>query len=143
MGKQKVTGSLFDAVKIALKCGGSVSETARFFKLSCDVVTMIRDAETLDEYVAAMYARSLKQKEHKQIAAIKAKEAAKKAELPKQEDKPEANTRTITIQASWQMTQEMRKTNELLEQISRKLAFIVDELTMPCKKVQENAEQDH
>lgn len=36
---------------------------------------------------------------------------------------------TVTVQATHYMMQEMKKTNELLDLISRKLAFIVDSLT--------------
>ena len=53
----KITQGVFDAVKICLNGGGSVTETAKFMKLSVDVVYMIRDAETLDEYRAIMYAK--------------------------------------------------------------------------------------
>ena len=35
---------------------------------------------------------------------------------------------SVTIQATHYMMQEMKKTNELLELISRKLTFIVDQL---------------
>ena len=115
----KVTQGVFDAVKICLNGGGSITETAKFMKLSQDVVRMIRDSENLQEYKALMYEKCNPKK--KQIAAIKAKETEKTPENVK--------PYSITIQATHYMEQELRKTNELLTLISNKIAFTVDELT--------------
>lgn len=114
----KVTQGLFDAVKICLN-GSSVSETAKFMKLSQDVVRMIRDAENLEEYKALMFAKCNQKK--KQVAAIKAKE-----EAPAQTVE---HKHSVIIQATHYMESELKKQTELLTLISNKLAFIVDELT--------------
>ena len=133
----KVTQGVFEAAKLLLANGASNTEVAKYLKISTDVVTFIRKAETYEEYQTIMYEYSLKQRQR--VAAIKAKET------PKEEPKPEItpqiveHRQTVTVQATWQMTQEMQKTNELLKQISNKLAYIVDEL---CG-VKGNAKPDH
>ena len=121
----KVTQGIFDAVKICLSSGNTVAETARFMKLSSDVVSIIRDSETLEEYKAQMYAKYAKRK---QAAAIN----AKTKDEPKPEPEPVkqvANPTVIKVEATHYMMQELQKTNELLTAISAKLAFIVEELT--------------
>ena len=129
----KVTQGVFDAVKICLESGNSVSETAKFMKLAWETVQFIRDAETLEEYKAAMYEKS---KKAKQIAAIKVKQEAKQE--AKQETKPEAkqeepakqyvNPTVVKLEATHYMMQELQRTNELLTGISAKLATIVSDL---------------
>lgn len=133
----KVTQGIFDAVKILFENGGTGAEIARFMKLSEDTVGMIKASENYDDYKALMYAKSSAWRK-KRAAEAKAKEQAKQEEQPVQIVE---HRQTVTVQATWQMTQEMQKTNELLKQISSKLAFIIDEL---CgTKGGENAEQDH
>lgn len=126
----KVTQGVFDAVKICLESGNSVSETAKFMKMAWDTVQLIRDAETLEEYKASAYERT---KKFKQVAAIKAKQNTKQE--VKQEEKTEVkseepvkNPTVIKIEATHYMMQELQKTNELLTGISAKLAQIVSDL---------------
>ena len=136
---KKITQGMFEAVKICLQSGNSVAQTAKFMKLSNDVVAMIRDAENLDEYRAAMYAKGQRRKE--QVAAIKAKEA-KKAEEPKEPEAPAQvveHKTTVVVQATHYMESELKKHTELLTQISSKLAAIIDDLY----GVKADAEQDH
>ena len=47
---------------------------------------------------------------------------------PAQQPQVVEHRQTVTIQATHYMMQEMKRTNELLELISRKMAFIVDQL---------------
>ena len=126
----KVTQGVFDAVKICLESGNSVSETAKFMKMAWDTVQLIRDAETLEEYKSSAYERT---KKFKQVAAIKAKQNTKQE--VKQEEKTEVkseepvkNPTVIKIEATHYMMQELQKTNELLTGISAKLAQIVSDL---------------
>lgn len=126
----KVTQGVFDAVKICLESGNSVSETAKFMKMAWDTVQLIRDAETLEEYKASAYERT---KKFKQVAAIKAKQNTKqevkheeKTEVKSEE--PVKNPTVIKIEATHYMMQELQKTNELLTGISAKLAQIVSDL---------------
>lgn len=128
----KVTKGVFEAAKLLLENGATNGEIAKYLKISTDVVTFIRKAETYEEYQTIMYEYSLKQRQREaaRVAAIKAKETPK--EEPPQIVAPPPqiveHRQTVTVQATWQMTQEMQKTNELLRQISNKLAYIVDEL---------------
>ena len=115
----KVTQGVFDAVKICLNGGGSITETAKFMKLSQDVVRLIRDAENLDEYKALMFEKC--NRKNKQVAAIKAKEGSTAQTVE--------HKHSVTIQATHYMESELKKQTELLTMISNKIAFIVDELT--------------
>ena len=126
MGRpEKVTQQIFDAVKICLNNGNTNSETAKFIGVGCEVVGFIKNSKTLDDYRERMNEKVNK--------ARKSREKQRKATVtnskPTETKEPEDKPKTVIVQASWQMTQEMQKTNELLKQISAKLAFIVDELT--------------
>ena len=133
----KVTKGIYDAAKLLIENGANNTEVAKYLKVSTDVVSFIRRSETYEEYQTIMYEYSLKMRQR--AAAIKAKEEPK--EEPKPETPPQIveHRQTVTVQATWQMTQEMQKTNELLKQISNKLAYIVDEL---CG-VKADAKPDH
>ena len=122
----KVNEGIFNAVKILVDKGGTLKEVASYFGLSTFTVGIIRDSENLDEYKNTLLARN------NAIRAKKKKPETK--EQPKEELKEQAaqvveHRQTVTVQATHYMMQEMQKTNELLTLISRKLAFIVDELT--------------
>lgn len=121
----KITKGIFDAAKLLIENGANNTEVAKYLKVSNDVVAMFRKSETYEEYQTLMYEYS--QNMRKRAAAIKAKE---KEQEKKEEPAAQVieHRQTVTVQATWQMTQEMQKTNELLKQISNKLAFIVDEL---------------
>lgn len=124
----KITKGIFDAAKLLMENGANNTEVSKYLKVSMDVVSMFRKSETYEDYQTAMFEYS--QKMRKRAAAIKAKETPK--EEPPQIVAPPPqiveHRQTVTVQATWQMTQEMQKTNELLRQISNKLAYIVDEL---------------
>ena len=130
----KVTQGVFEAAKLLLANGAGNAEVAKYLKISTDVVTFIRKAETYEEYQTIMYEYSLKkrQREAARMAAIKAKETPKEEppQIVAQTPPPQIveHRQTVTVQATWQMTQEMKQTNELLKSISNKLAYIVDEL---------------
>lgn len=132
----KITKGIFDAGKLLIENGANNTEVAKYLKVSMDVVAMFRNSETYEEYQTLMYEYS--QNMRKRAAAIKAKEQEKKEEPVAQVIE---HRQTVTVQATWQMTQEMQKTNRLLEQISNKLAFIVDELCGTGGK--HNAEPDN
>lgn len=138
---RKVTGNVFDAVKICLQSGNTVAETAKFMRLSKDVVYFIRDAENFDEYAAMMAAKNTRKK---QMRAIKAKEQAA-AEKP--QDKPQETPaavpqvapqimpavpqeikHTVQVQATRFMEEQMKKQTELLTIICNKLGVIIDDL---------------
>lgn len=123
----KVTQGIFDAVKICLESGNSIEQTAKFMKLSWDVVALIRDAETLMDYKSAMYAKC--ENRRKKNAAIKAAQEKKtEQETKPKPEEPVKNPTVIKIEATHYMMQELQKTNELLTGISAKLAQIVSDL---------------
>ena len=137
---RKVTERVFDAVKLLLECGSTANEVAKYMGMSNKTIGIINKAENFDEYRSLMYEDG--QRYWNKKRAIEAKEAAKKQEEKKPEEPPVQvveHRQTVTVQATWAMTQEMQKTNKLLELISNKLAFIVDELTgMPGKGGEKN-----
>lgn len=124
--RTKVNEGIFNAVKILLEKGGTLKEVASYMGLSTFTVGIIRDSENLSEYKNTLIARN---------NAIRAKQKKPETkEQPKDEPKEQAtqvveHRQVVTVQATHYMMQEMQKTNELLTLISRKLAFIVDELT--------------
>ena len=111
MKRAVVDEKLFKAVKIMIAGGATVAEIKDYFNISDATVYRIRTSETHDEYKNMVAAIALDMKN-------------------KQKDKPEEQPKqTVIVQATWQMTQEMQKTNELLTLISNKLAYIVEQLT--------------
>lgn len=128
----KITVNIFTAAKILTEDGASIAEIAKYLKISDASVKYIRQAENYDEYKAIVAAVSAKQTAKRRAAKKTEKEEPKLVSLPeKKEERPVQvveHRQTVTVQATWAMTQEMQKTNKLLESISNKLAFIVDEL---------------
>lgn len=128
----KVTPGVFQAVKICLESGNSIRETAKFMKLSNDVVGYINKAETFDEYKALMYEKGEKAR---QMRAIKAKEAAAQ-KAPAQPAKPAAqpaaqpvaqvSPAVVKVEAPVYMMDDLREIKELLKGISNKLAAMVE-----------------
>lgn len=135
----KLTEKQFNAIKTLLKGGATQKEAAEYMQVSPNTAFWIGKAETFEEYLHIKAEKQLSKK--KQVAAMKAKqEAAQKvaaevgampaAKLAQQTPAaPQVmNPTVIRLEATHYMMQEMQKTNELLKQISAKLAFIVDEL---------------
>ena len=117
--RKHMTEHVFTAVKLMQKGGATADTIKEYYPVSIDTLRRIKKFDTFAEYLS--YQRE--------------KNAPKVQKKP--EIKPEApqivEHRQI-VSVPWQVTQEMRKTNELRESISRKLAFIVDELTTTPKK---------
>lgn len=127
----KVTQGVFDAVKLLLKSGAKYDDIKKYFNIGKDIIGYINHSETYEEYKHALYEKNHKNRVTKeQVAAIKAKEAAKAEEPPVQKTQ---------VVIPYHVIEKLDKTNEYLKAISNKLAFIVDEL---CG-VKTNAEQDH
>lgn len=132
----KVTLNVFIAVKTLLENGATLKECAKYMKISLTTVKNIKASENYDEYRAILAAMADKQRERykKEHQKKEPAPAPGKAPEPKTPEKTEPQVQvvehkqTVTVQATWQMMQEMQKTNKLLEGISNKLAFIVDEL---------------
>ena len=127
MQSLKITKGIFDAAKILLNGGATNAEVEKYLKVSKDVVTLFRRAETYEEYQAMMFEKSQRQKQQKRVAAMKANEEPKPE--TKTADVPAAEVnRVVTVQLSHYVMTEIQKQNELLTGISNKLAFIIDEL---------------
>lgn len=126
-GKIKVTKGVFDAVKLLLQSGATASEIKKYFNICGDVVGWIRQAETYEEYTNANYERNQRRIENRQKAAIAAK--AKEQQAEQQTAQPAQDVKqTVMVQLPYILTQEIKRQNELLEAISNKLAFIVQDL---------------
>ena len=122
----KLTEGQFKAIKTLLRGGASQKEAAEYMQLSAPTVCKVAKAETFEEY-QQMITEGHSAKETKGTAA---------QATPAQPAAPQVveYRQNVTIQATHYMMQKMQKTNELLTLISRKLAFIVDELCGVGKK---------
>ena len=152
--KTKMTEKTFRAVKLMTAGGATMAEIEEYFEISGSTISRIRASESYKDYCAL---RSAEYDQRKQQKAEKARKVAGQAAVsatapvcagpqlqPLQPAQPQAyaapqpaqptqpqvveHRQTVTIQATHYMMQEMKKTNELLELISRKLTFIVDQL---------------
>lgn len=112
----KMTEKLFRAVKIMTQGGATADEISEYFNISTATVGRVRASETFDEYKQIMSVR-----------AIKAKEKTKPQE-PEKAPEPQIieHRQTVTIQATHYMMEELKKQNETLELISRKLTELID-----------------
>ena len=132
-GNVKVTKGIFDAVKLLLASGAKYAEIMKYFNLSKATISYINHAESHEEYLIALQVHN--ERNRKAVAAIKAKEK-EQTENPVSE---KAVSQVVQVQLPYTLTQEMKRQNALLEGISNKLAFIVQEL---CG-VKVNAESDN
>lgn len=126
----KLTERQFNAIKTLLKGGASQAEASKYMEVSPNTVYFINKAENFAEYTQIQAERMLNRN---QVAAMKAKQEAAKKVAAEVGAVPAAQVvehrQTVTVQATHYMMTEMQKTNELLTAISKKLAFIVQELT--------------
>lgn len=121
--KAKVDENKFRAVKILLEGGATWEEAAKFMNLSVATIGRIAQSESLQEYKSLTALRNMQYRE-----SAKKKQTETKKEEPKTEPVKVVHEQHVTVQASHFMLEEQKKTNELLTIISKKLAFIVDEL---------------
>ena len=142
----KVTPRLFDAAKVLQESGCTRQEIADHLKISKNVANMIWNAETYDDYKAAMYERS--QTKRKAIEAKKA--AAEKAasevgavpavELVKQEKPVQApvqvveHRQSVQVQATHFMETKLDLLIEQMKLVNAKLGAIIDDLYGTGKK---------
>ena len=123
-----MTERKYKAIKMLLNGGATYKEAADYMGVSEGTVYRVKASETWTEYTNMM--------EEKTLAARNEREAKRNAQPP--ETKPvevvKEVRQSVTIQATHFMEEQQRKTNELLTQISAKLAFIIDELCGTAKK---------
>lgn len=127
----KVTPQIFDTVKTLLNSGVSVSNICDMLKISNGAVYTIKQCDNLQgykQYIKDVRARSAEKKK---------KETKKEEPAPEPAPQVVEHRQTVTIQATHYMMEELKKTNELLTVISRKLAYIVDDL-YGSKKTEES-----
>lgn len=130
----KITKSKFDAIHILCDSKMPKVDVAKYLKLSTTSVAEVMKFSTYEEYQQQRAINALNKKK----AYARKKNAEQKAanntteneeDEPEQPDRTAENRQTIIVQASHYMLAEQKRTNELLESISNKLAFIVEELT--------------
>lgn len=132
--KKTVDEKLFRAVKIMLQGGATYDEIEKFFGISSATITRIKRSESLQEYrqqaaaIQATYKAKAKAAKATEMAP-KAPETAPVSEPVKSIDPSGQRPITVQVQATHYMMEELRKQNEILEGISRKLAYIVEQLT--------------
>lgn len=120
---KKVNETIFKAVKTMTAGGFSIENIAEIAQIAPATVSRIRKAVDLEDYYADMAQKARKTHEKKM-----AKRAYNMPQEPAAPQVVKEVHQSVTIQATHYMMQEMQKTNDLLALISRKLAFIVDEL---------------
>ncbi len=134
----KMTDKLFRAVKIMIAGGATSTEISEYFNISLSSISRVRQAESFQEYRVMQAATYGKRKPAKTQDAPKQPEQLNPAApqnppmqqpAPAQQPQVVEHRQTVTIQATHYMMQEMKRTNELLELISRKMAYIVDQLS--------------
>ena len=134
----KMTDKLFRAVKIMIAGGATSTEISEYFNVSLSSISRVRQAESFQEYRVMQAATYGKRKPAKTQDAPKQSEQLNPAApqnppmqqpAPAQQPQVVEHRQTVTIQATHYMMQEMKRTNELLELISRKMAYIVDQLS--------------
>ena len=136
----KVDQKMFNAVKVLIAGGATIAECSDYMGISTSKVKWIKTAETLEEYrniLAALGTRKSMRRKQAKLEKEKAEEAAKAAKAPKPvevapapEPKPEVveTKQTVMVQTSYYVTQKMDKLVELLTSISKKLAYICEDL---------------
>jgi transposase-like protein len=134
----KLTESKFKAIKILLQGGATYEETAEYMQVGTSCVYKVKCAESWQDYLQANAARAIADKKKRAKEAAEKVGAVPAATLAKEEEKPvevvKEVRQSVTIQATHYMMQEMQRTNELLAQISAKLAYIVEDLYGTGKK---------
>ena len=105
----KVTQGVFDAVKLLLKSGAKYDDIKKYFNIGKDIIGYINHSESYEEYKHVLYEKNHKNRVNKeQVAAIKAKEAAKSEEPPVQKTQ---------VVIPYHVIEKLDKTNEYLKAI--------------------------
>ena len=149
MEKQKkapnVDQKMFDCVKILLQSKTPRAEIEKYTGLGHTAIYRISISETFQDYRNLLAAIALEYREKKAKKAAEKAAAEKKPEpVPEPEpDKPAEqptqvieHRQTVTVQATYYVSQKLDAMTELLKTISAKLACIIDDLygTAPKKE---------
>ena len=117
---RKVTPGIFAAAKRLQASGASLNEVCEYFNLSDRTVYRIFNNETFEDYNADTWEK----RQQAKAIAVKEKEQEPAVQVVRHE-----HEQSVTIIANHYMAEELKTQSRLLELISNKLAFIVDELT--------------
>lgn len=149
MEKQKkapnVDQKMFDCVKILLQSKTPRAEIEKYTGLGHTAIYRISVSETFQDYrnllaAIALEYRQKKEKKAAEKAAAEKKAAEKAAAEKKPEPAPEPekpaeqpaqvveHRQTVTVQATYYVSQKLDAMTELLKTISAKLACIIDDL---------------
>lgn len=126
---RKMDEKLFKAIKIMTAGGATIPEISEYFDVSPATCSRVRAAESFQEYKNMMAAMACKRKP--QEKAEKPQEQPE--EKPQEPQEPPVQVvehrQNVTLHATHYMECELKKQTEILELISRKLSFIVDQLS--------------
>ena len=125
--RKKIDEKTYNCVKIMLRGGAPHKEIEEYLQVSRATIGRIKSSESFEDYKQIMAAMAIHFRE--KAKQEKEPEPPEPEEQPKPEPQVIEHRQTVTIQATHYMMEELRRNNELLVQISAKLAFIVDELT--------------
>ena len=117
---RKVTPGIFAAAKRLQASGASLNEVCEYFNLSDRTVYRIFNNETFEDYNTDTWEK----RQQAKAIAVKEKEQEPAVQVVRHE-----HEQSVTIIANHYMAEELKTQSRLLELISNKLAFIVDELT--------------
>ena len=117
---RKVTPGIFAAAKRLQASGAILNEVCEYFNLSDRTVYRIINNETFEDYNADTWEK----RQQAKAIAVKEKEQEPAVQVVRHE-----HEQSVTIIANHYMAEELKTQSRLLELISNKLAFIVDELT--------------
>lgn len=150
----KIDEKKFNAAKLLFASGSTLEETADYLKIGLSTVKIIKHSETYEDYRHSIMAISAKQTQKKReerekhsapMVEIKPeiKQEIKQEIKPeiKPENRPESKLEQMKVISSAASAYQINRMIDLMKQqldmltlISNKVAFIVDELTMPVKK---------
>lgn len=139
MEKQKkapnVDQKMFDCVKILLQSGATRAEIEKYTGLGHTAIYRISVSETFQDYRNLLAAIALEYRQKKEKKAAEKAAAEKKPEPAPEPEKPAEqpaqvveHRQTVTVQATYYVSQKLDAMTELLKTISAKLACIIDDL---------------
>ena len=131
MKRTKIDEKLFKLIRMLYSAGSTADEICDYYGVSPSTVYRIGKYDTYEEYRQQEAAIALAYKKRKGVAKTEA-ELQKNAEAELHPDKPEVKPQEVQ-KVGWytenRMIELLKKHNELLEGISNKLAYIVEQLT--------------
>ena len=123
---EKITINVYNCVKTLNQCGSATAEIAEYLKVNPETVRRILRSDDFDDYKAQLTAVRL---------AYEARKKVKTEPAPKPEPATQADVKKPTVMIPYAIEGLIREQNklitdqnELLKLISKKLAWIVEQL---------------